>query len=87
MRRPYKYAAAIILMCVTGCAPRARYSHEVREALKELDKEIGAKEIYESRKEAHISKSTLVQKAVEGGGFAISFRESTPQDRKLKMLR
>ncbi len=33
------------------------------------------------------SKSTLIQKAVEGGGFAISFRESTPQDRKLKMLR
>ncbi len=55
MRHPYKYAAAIILLCITGCAPGARYSHEVREALKELDKTIGTKEIYESRKEAHIS--------------------------------
>jgi len=33
------------------------------------------------------SKSELIQKAVEGGGFAISFREASPDDRKLKKLR
>ncbi|MEG2061653.1 MAG: glycoside hydrolase family 97 protein [Alistipes sp.] len=32
------------------------------------------------------SKSCLKQKAVAGGGYAISFREATPADKKLKML-
>lgn len=32
------------------------------------------------------NKSNLKQKAVAGGGFAISFREATPADKKLKML-
>ena len=33
------------------------------------------------------SKSSFTQKAVEGGGYAISFREAGPADKKLKMLR
>lgn len=33
------------------------------------------------------SRSRLVQPAVEGGGFAISFREARPEDRRLKMLK
>ena len=33
------------------------------------------------------SKSSFSQRAVEAGGYAISFREAGPQDRKLKMLR
>jgi len=33
------------------------------------------------------SKSRLRQLAVEGGGYAVSFREATPADRKLKMLK
>ena len=33
------------------------------------------------------SKSSFTQKAVEGGGYAISFREAGPEDKKLKMLR
>ncbi len=33
------------------------------------------------------SRSTLRQKAVAGGGYAISFREATPADKKLKMLK
>ena len=33
------------------------------------------------------SKSSFTQKAVEGGGYAISFREAGPADKKLKMLK
>jgi len=33
------------------------------------------------------SKSRLRQQAVEGGGFAVSFREAAPADRKLKWLK
>lgn len=33
------------------------------------------------------SRSRLVQRSVEGGGFAISFREAQPEDRRLKMLK
>ena len=33
------------------------------------------------------SKSRLRQRAVEGGGFAVSLREATPQDRKLPRLK
>ena len=42
---------------------------------------------YEIREFRCTSKSTLVQKAVEGGGYAISFRDATSADKKLKMLR
>jgi len=33
------------------------------------------------------SKSTLSQHVASGGGYAVSFREATPADKKLKMLR
>lgn len=33
------------------------------------------------------SKSRLQQRSVAGGGFAVSFREATPADKKLKMLK
>ena len=32
------------------------------------------------------SRSTLVQDAAEAGGYAISFREAGPQDRKIRRL-
>ena len=33
------------------------------------------------------SKSKFVQDAVEGGGYAISFRKATPADKKIKKLK
>ena len=33
------------------------------------------------------SESRFRQKSVEGGGYAISFREAGPEDKKIKMLR
>ncbi|MDE7128393.1 MAG: hypothetical protein K2O58_11000 [Bacteroidales bacterium] len=53
MRHLHIYAAAVILL-VAGCTPKGEYSHEVLEALRELDRTIAAKETYEKQKETHI---------------------------------
>lgn len=42
---------------------------------------------YTIRKVRCNSRSKLLQEAVEGGGYAISFREAGPQDRHIKRLR
>lgn len=53
MRHLHIYAAAVILL-VAGCTPKGEYSHEVLEALRELDRTIADKETYEKQKETHI---------------------------------
>ena len=41
----------------------------------------------QSAKSAATPAAPLIQDAVEGGGYAISFREAGPQDRHIKRLR